>query len=92
MQQLNGALEVISKKPCGVLFYLIQEGRGCGYVGKARDRQLVQYEHDRITTFEAYERLGMAKDYRNYRNIADICHIIGIKPQVRGRSCKRMEP
>jgi 3,4-dihydroxy 2-butanone 4-phosphate synthase / GTP cyclohydrolase II len=42
VQQLNGALEVIASKPCGVLFYLIQEGRGCGYVGKSRDRQLVQ--------------------------------------------------
>ena len=42
LQQLNGALDVISRKPCGVLFYLIQEGRGCGYVGKSRDRQLVQ--------------------------------------------------
>lgn len=42
IQQLNGALELISQKPCGVLFYLIQEGRGCGYVGKSRDRMLVQ--------------------------------------------------
>ena len=42
VQQLNGALETIARKACGVLFYLIQEGRGCGYVGKSRDRMLVQ--------------------------------------------------
>lgn len=80
VQQLNGALEVISQKPCGILFYLIQEGRGCGYVGKSRDRMMVQYHNDKITTFDAYRMLGMQKDYRNYRNIADICHILDIHP------------
>jgi 3,4-dihydroxy 2-butanone 4-phosphate synthase/GTP cyclohydrolase II len=101
VQQLNGALEVISKKPCGVLFYLIQEGRGCGYVGKSRGCMLVQYHNDQITTFQAYESMGMkkasarlatrgglarglsarAQDYRTYTSIADICHILAVKPR-----------
>lgn len=81
MQQLHGALEVIANKPCGVLFYLIQEGRGCGYVGKSRGCQLVQYHNDNISTFDAYAQLGMRKDYRTYRNIPDICHILGVRPR-----------
>lgn len=36
-----------------------------------------QYHNDEITTFEAYRRMGMSKDYRNYRNIPDVCHILG---------------
>ena len=33
---------------------------------------MVQYEDDSITTFEAYEALGLKHDYRDYRNIKDI--------------------
>ena len=43
----------------GVLFYLTQEGRGAGFAAKARDRMLVQASRNRLTTFEAYERLGL---------------------------------
>ena len=32
VQQLEGALEVIQRKGDGILFYLMQEGRGVGYV------------------------------------------------------------
>ena len=81
VQQLNGALEVIKKKKCGILFYLIQEGRGCGYVGKSRACQLVQYHNDTISTFDAYREMGMEKDYRSYTSIRDICHILKIAPE-----------
>ena len=40
VQQLEGAFKVIAEKGDGILFYLMQEGRGVGYVGKARDRML----------------------------------------------------
>ena len=43
VEQLEGALKKISVKGNGVLFYLLQEGRGSGYVAKARDRMHVQY-------------------------------------------------
>ena len=71
VHQLEGALEKIAEKKHGVLFYLIQEGRGCGYVGKSRACMLVQYNDDKINTFEAYKSLGMIDDYRDYRNIKD---------------------
>jgi 3,4-dihydroxy 2-butanone 4-phosphate synthase/GTP cyclohydrolase II len=38
VQQLEGAFKVIAEKGKGILFYLMQEGRGVGYVAKARDR------------------------------------------------------
>ena len=46
VQQLEGAFQVIARKGTGILFYLLQEGRGVGYVGKARDRMLVQASLD----------------------------------------------
>eukprot|EP00762_Andalucia_godoyi_P002195 ANDGO_07501.mRNA.1 GTP cyclohydrolase-2 len=78
VQQLEGAFQVIAEKGHGVLFYLIQEGRGTGYVPKARDRMIVQACADKVSTFQAYKLMGLKKDYRDYRNIRDICEILGI--------------
>jgi 3,4-dihydroxy 2-butanone 4-phosphate synthase/GTP cyclohydrolase II len=78
VQQLEGAIEVIASKGSGILFYLMQEGRGVGYVAKARDRMLVQASLDRISTFQAYQCMGLGKDHRRYDNISHICHLLGI--------------
>lgn len=78
VQQLEGAFKVISEKGNGILFYLMQEGRGVGYVGKARDRMLVQASLDQLSTFAAYASMGLKKDHRNYDNISQICHLLGI--------------
>jgi 3,4-dihydroxy 2-butanone 4-phosphate synthase / GTP cyclohydrolase II len=74
VQQLNGAIKKISEKG-GILFYLLQEGRGCGFVGKARGLMLTQYDL-KLDTFQAYDKLGMKPDYRSYHNIKEICHIL----------------
>lgn len=79
VQQLEGALQVIAKKGNGIVFYMMQEGRGVGYVGKARDRMLVQASLDQISTFQAYHCMGLRKDHRNYDNISHICQLLGIK-------------
>jgi 3,4-dihydroxy 2-butanone 4-phosphate synthase/GTP cyclohydrolase II len=79
VQQLEGAMEVISKKGNGILFYLMQEGRGVGYVAKARDRMLVQASLDKISTFQAYAAMGLKKDYRNYEDVAHVCHLLGLQ-------------
>ena len=79
VQQLEGALKVIGEKGNGILFYLMQEGRGVGYVAKARDRMLVQSSFDQISTFEAYRAMGLRKDHRSYEDVADICYLLGIK-------------
>jgi len=80
VSQLYGALKKISEGN-GILFYLIQEGRGCGYVGKSRACMMVQYKEDtneEINTFQAYESLGMKHDYRDYTNVKDICKMMSI--------------
>jgi 3,4-dihydroxy 2-butanone 4-phosphate synthase/GTP cyclohydrolase II len=79
VQQLEGAFKVISAKGSGILFYLMQEGRGVGYVGKSRDRMLVQASLDQVSTFQAYAAMGLHKDHRNYENISHICHLLGLK-------------
>ncbi|MBI2602092.1 MAG: hypothetical protein HYW48_03465 [Deltaproteobacteria bacterium] len=79
VHQLEGAMETIAKKGHGILFYLIQEGRGCGYVGKSRACMMVQYHDDKITTFDAYKELGMKSDYRDYRNIWEVTRMLGIE-------------
>lgn len=79
VQQLEGALKCIAKKEAGILFYLMQEGRGVGYIAKARDRMLVQSTNDAISTFEAYKLMGLRRDYRQYRNIKPICELLKIK-------------
>lgn len=79
VEQLEGAFRRIAGKGHGIIFYLMQEGRGVGYVGKARDRMLVQASLDQISTFAAYAALGLRKDHRNYDNIAQICHLLGIR-------------
>ncbi len=79
VQQLEGAFATIAKKGSGVLFYLMQEGRGVGYIGKSRDRMLVQASLDQLSTFQAYAAMGLKKDHRNYDNISDICRLLGIK-------------
>jgi 3,4-dihydroxy 2-butanone 4-phosphate synthase/GTP cyclohydrolase II len=78
VQQLEGAFKIITEKQHGILFYLLQEGRGAGYVSKARDRMLVQASFDQISTFQAYQVMGLKKDHRKYENIPDICHLLGI--------------
>lgn len=79
VQQLEGAFKVIAEKGTGILFYLMQEGRGVGYIGKSRDRMLVQASLDQLSTFQAYAAMGLKKDHRNYENISHICHLLGIK-------------
>ncbi len=79
VQQLEGAFKVISEKGKGILFYLMQEGRGVGYVGKSRDRMLVQASLDQLSTFQAYAAMGLKKDHRNYDNISHIIHLLGLR-------------
>jgi 3,4-dihydroxy 2-butanone 4-phosphate synthase/GTP cyclohydrolase II len=77
--QLEGALQKIAEKEHGVLFYLIQEGRGCGYVGKSRACMWVQHSNDQLTTFDAYKMLGMKDDYRDYSNIKEAAYMLEIE-------------
>ncbi len=79
VQQLEGALETIAQREQGILFYLMQEGRGVGYIAKARDRMLVQASQDRISTFQAYAAMGLKKDYRDYEDVMHAATLLGLK-------------
>src|SRR5262249_49235355 len=77
-EQLDGALGTIAARGRGVIFYLMQEGRGAGFALKARDRMMVQASRDAVTTFEAFERMGLHKDQRRYEEVASVIQILGI--------------
>lgn len=79
VQQLEGALAAIGQEGRGILFYLPQEGRGAGLVAKARDRMLVQASENRLTTFDAYERLGLPADCRRYDAVSAMVRLLGIR-------------
>ena len=67
--QLNGALQAISKESCGILIYLRQEGRGIGLVNKMNAYNLQDQGMD---TLEANVHLGFEPDQRDYRTAVDI--------------------
>ncbi len=81
--QLHQALRRIADAGRGVLFHLQQEGRGAGFTAKARDRMLVQESRHRLTTFEAYERLGLGSDHRRYDEVAAACRLLGVRAPLR---------
>ncbi len=77
-QQLDAALARIAAAGRGAVFYLLQEGRGAGFIAKARDRMLVQASRERVTTFDAYARLGLDGDCRRYEAVAFACAALDI--------------
>lgn len=77
-EQLDRALAAIAAAGRGTLFYLSQEGRGAGFAAKALDRMLVQGSENRLTTFEAYDRLGLARDHRRYEEVAWMRCLLGV--------------
>src|SRR4029453_15909931 len=78
VQQLDTALERIARAGRGVVFYLMQEGRGAGFLAKARDRMIVQASGNRLTTFEAYAQMGIEKDQRRYDEVGFACRLLGV--------------
>jgi GTP cyclohydrolase II len=81
--QLHAALGALAAARRGVLFYLFQEGRGAGIAAKARDRMAVQASRERLTTFEAYAEMGLARDQRRYEEVAFLRQLLGIEAPLR---------
>jgi len=81
--QLDAALAAIAAEGRGAVFYLLQEGRGAGLAAKARDRMIVQSSGHRITTYEAYDLMGLDRDLRRYQNVAFAAALLGIAAPLR---------
>ena len=81
--QLDAALAHIAHAERGALFYLLQEGRGAGFLAKALDRMLVQASGNRLTTFDAYAQLGLPPDPRTYDDVAAMIRLLGIDAPLR---------
>jgi 3,4-dihydroxy 2-butanone 4-phosphate synthase/GTP cyclohydrolase II len=64
----------------GALIYLDQEGRGAGLQAKAEAYRM--YQEDGLDTFQAYEKLGLPLDPRDYADAAQFLkdrHISWVK-------------
>jgi GTP cyclohydrolase II len=82
-EQLASALAAIAEAGRGALLYLMQEGRGAGLLAKARDRMMVQAHGERITTFEAFDRMGLPRDRRSYEAVPGLLEALGVSAPLR---------
>jgi GTP cyclohydrolase II len=82
-EQLEAALAMMAEAGRGVVFYLLQEGRGAGLSAKARDRMMVQASGHRLTTFEAYSAMGLPSDLRSYEVVAPMARLLGVRAPIR---------
>ncbi|MFK7897130.1 MAG: hypothetical protein AB8G23_14890 [Myxococcota bacterium] len=82
VEQLAGAMARIAEAGRGIVFYLMQEGRGAGLSAKARDRMIVQASENRVTTFEAYAAMGLASDLRRYDAVASMAKLLGVRGPI----------
>jgi len=76
LPQLQLTWQAFIHEKSGILIYLEQEGRGCGLISKATAYEMRQEEG--LDTVEAYRRLGLPLDARQYSTAAVILKELGL--------------
>ncbi|MDP9034417.1 MAG: GTP cyclohydrolase II [Myxococcota bacterium] len=75
-KQLELGLRQIATRPCGVLLYLRQEGRGIGLANKVRAYKL---QEDGLDTVDANIALGFRDDERDYGVAVGMLRTLGVR-------------
>jgi GTP cyclohydrolase II len=73
-QQLDLSLRLVAERS-GVIVYLFQEGRGLGLEVKIRGMAL--QEKEKLTSHQAYEKMGLAPDPRRYSVAGEALRTLG---------------
>lgn len=74
-EQLETSLAIISEHG-GMLIYLLQDGRGAGIFDKIKGMRLSQDQG--INTAEAYDKLGIERDPRNYEKVTEVLEYFNV--------------
>jgi GTP cyclohydrolase II len=76
-EQLDRGLARLAARPCGVLLYLRQEGRGIGLANKIRAYRVQQQQG--LDTVDANLALGLPDDCRDYTFAASMLRELGVR-------------
>lgn len=74
--QLLNAMRYILENDGMIIYLLNQDGRGCGTVNKLKTLLLMDNEH--LTTKQAFEKLGLNADIRDYSSAVSILKDLNI--------------
>jgi GTP cyclohydrolase II len=82
-ERLDAALASMAAEGRGILFYLMQEGRGAGISAAARGRMVVQASRGNITQAEAYDLMGLDCSFAGCESIRFARRLLGVTAPLR---------
>jgi GTP cyclohydrolase II len=85
-ERLDAALAATAAEGRGIVFYLMQEGRGAGVSAAARGRMAVQASRGQITRAEAYDLIGLERRFPGRESIGFALGLLGVTAPLRLRS------